>query len=335
MAEISKLNYPSSLLKIESRQQLKRSKTPLIDENSQLSKQLMERVNEKIYNVIKENKTEKGKIIYTVDLPDELMNRIENSDIRKEDLKEVKQITPELSALQVRILTAIVGLAEVARLRKDFQVLPKIKRGYFETTMKQILEALGLNTNWGSRDLKSVSENLERLYKKNFVYYDNGEYFVGPLVRIEGIRPKNTSRLEDVLKLTIAPCFNYKSSGDKSYFHVPYDLNKRLRSVTKGRPNASVELLVKYLYQSKHCTNSNYVEYNYGTLYSIMNLNKYVKNKNYPRIKKTLNKAFQTCKDIGLVNKIEEGKNSLNEPKYIFYFSKHDKFPESIEAKAS
>ena len=133
--------------------------------------------------------------------------------------------------------------------------------------------------------------------------------------------PNDKDICKSTLTVSIASSFNYKESEDKTYFQIPSNLNQKLRDVTVGRPNASVEILVKYLYQSKHCSNSNRVEYSLNRLSDIMNLHRYAKNNNYSRIKKTLNKAFDTCKALGIISKIEKGKNSLGEPKYIFYFN--------------
>ena len=311
MTETKKLNYPTSLLKIESGQQFKKGRVSILDRDLKYQKVLHTKVNQKIDNVIKLNQKADG-LSYTIELPEELRSRV-NPEIKNQAVKE-------LTAYEVRTLTAIVKLAEIARLSGELYPIERIRRNYFETNIKKIYEAMGAVKGRNNKDVRYIKNSILSLHRKEFIYYENEEFVFGSLVQVHGMRPDDEDIWKSTLKITIAACFNYQTSEDKTYFTVPFDLNQRLRKVTVGRPNASVEILVKYLYQSKHCSNANKVEYSFSKLSSIMNLKKYVKNRNYPRIRKTLDKAFQTCKDIGLVSRIEEGKNTLDEPKYTFYF---------------
>ena len=155
---------------------------------------------------------------------------------------------------------------------------------------------------------------------KKFIYFENDQFIVSPLIQIHGFGTEKNI-WETSLKITVDSCFfDFSNTKKQTYFSIPYDLNKSMRQVTKGRPNVSIEFLIKYLYQSKHCSNTNKVEYSYTKLVDIMNLERYVKNKNYPRIKKAINKGFETAKKIGLIEDVKESKNMLDELKYIIYF---------------
>ncbi len=147
---------------------------------------------------------------------------------------------------------------------------------------------------------------------------------VDRLVQIHDFEIWNQSEViekNQYFKLTIhAVFFEHFKTSKRTYFHLPADINRRLRSLTKGRPNAGVELFIKHLYQALHCSEENKVSYSYNKLCEIMNLFRHLKNKHHSRIKTTITKALDTAIRIGLVESVEESKTQYGMPKYVIYF---------------
>ena len=104
MTETEELIYPSSLLKIESGQQFKKGRVSLLDAEAKFTKVLNDTVNKKIHDVIQLNEKENG-ASYSIELPEELKRAV-SSDTKKKVVKE-------LTAYEVRTLTAIVKLSEM------------------------------------------------------------------------------------------------------------------------------------------------------------------------------------------------------------------------------
>ncbi|MBT31303.1 MAG: hypothetical protein CMO01_16740, partial [Thalassobius sp.] len=117
--------------------------------------------------------------------------------------------------------------------------------------------------------------------------------------------------------------FDYKAEKThNTYFLLPADINQKLRKAQKGRPNVSIELFIKHLYQAQHCSKNAKIEYYHNTLTQVMNLDRYKKNSHYSRIKKTIDNAFRVSIEIGLVSNIEETEGKYGNKKYIIYFAK-------------
>ena len=128
MTETEELIYPSSLLKIESGQQFKKGRVSLLDAEAKFTKVLNDTVNKKIHDVIQLNEKENG-ASYSIELPEELKRAV-SSDTKKKVVKE-------LTAYEVRTLTAIVKLSEIARLAGDLHRVEKLRRNNFEKNIDQ------------------------------------------------------------------------------------------------------------------------------------------------------------------------------------------------------
>ena len=307
---MSKINYPEKLLNIESGLQFTKLEVPIYESDTNLNRVLISKMNQAISEIIELNKKSNGKL-HSIEFP---------KGIREKISDEIKnKVVKNLTAYEIRTFTAIVLLAALAKYESEIYHLPKINRAYFETNLTMIYKAMGLPKSRGKIDKDLAFKALISLGNKRFIYQKNKDFIVGRLVEIHGFGTEKKFT-KTTFKITIDSMFCELGEKNNNYFKIPLDLNERLRSVTKGRPNASIEFLIKKLYQSKHCSPNNKVEYGYKTLIGIMNLERHIKNRNHSRIKLTIAKGFKTCKNIGLIDKIEEGKNMYGELKYVIYF---------------
>lgn len=302
--------YPASLLKIESGQQFKKGNISLLNDQANYDQLLKNTINRKIEEVIALNKGIDGR--YSIEFPEEIKRNISD--------KIKQKVVKELTGYEVRLFTAIVKISEIARMQGELHIIEKINRNAFDTNLSQIYNAMGIGKGRNKIDAERVLESLISLHRKEFIYKSEERIEFGHLVQLHNIDLNKKDAWKNNFVLSIASCFNYKKSKEKTYFNIPHDLNSRLRKLSSGRPNASIEILIKYMYQSKHCTKNNRVEYTHSRLCSIMNLSKYKANNNYSRIKKTLDKGFKTCIELGIVSRVEKTKSILGESKYIFYF---------------
>lgn len=305
------LNYPAKLLNITNGQQFTKSDFSIYESDTTFNKVLSSKVNNAITEIIELNKKSDGKlhsIEFLKGIGEKISNEIKN------------KVAKNLTAYEVRTFTAIVMLAALAKSESELYYLPKINRAYFETNLDKIYKAMGFSSNKGKTDKDLARNALSSLEHKRFIYPDYDQYIVVPLVQIHGFGTEEEIT-KTTLRITIDSCFfEFSDKKENTYFNIPMDLNRRLRGATKGRPNVSIEFLVNYLYQSKHCSPNNKVEYGYKKLIDIMNLERHIKNRNYSRINSTIEKAFEVCKNIGLVDRVEESENMFGELKYIIYF---------------
>ena len=308
---MKKLYYPTKLLTITNGQQFTKSEVSIYESDTTFNKALSSKVNNAITEIIEMNKKSDGKF-HSIEFP---------KGIREKISDEIKnKVVKDLTAYEVRTFTAIVMLAALAKSESELYYLPKINRAYFETNLDKIYKAMGFAKNKGKTDKDLARKALSSLEHKRFIYLDHDQYIVGPLVQIHGFGTEEELS-KTTLKITIDSCFfEFGAKKENTYFNIPMDLNKRLRGATKGRPNVSIEFLVKYLYQSKHCSPNNKADYGYKKLIDIMNLERHIKNRNHSRIKSTIAKGFEVCKNIGLVDRVEESENMFGELKYVIYF---------------
>ncbi|MBT28903.1 MAG: hypothetical protein CMO01_04505 [Thalassobius sp.] len=108
----------------------------------------------------------------------------------------------------------------------------------------------------------------------------------------------------------------------QSYFNLPINLNKELRTINPGRPNAGIELFIKCLYQALHCAKSDKIEYSHNRIMEIMKLDRHKKNNHTKRIKPTIKKGFETAIKLDIIKKYEEAKTEFGGLKYVIYLNK-------------
>ncbi len=312
----SYINYPNKLLKIETRQQFKQLNI-FKNGRKELQENLVSEVNKSISRVLKLNEEHDDK--FSIELPMELEEKISD--------KIRKKITKELSGNEVRVLTAILGLAQLAKSRTELAYIEQLDRAYFEFSIQSLFKFMGLSRNVGKKHRDLVRKALQNLHHKEFLIpvtrYDANRrdtgrgFMVKKLVEIHEFLDfeKEGSK---VLKVTVDSCFfDFQYNKNNTYFNIPADLNKRLRSVSVGRPNVGIELFIKCLYQAIHCSKSNVVEYSYPTLINIMRLDKHKKNGNQGRIKPTIEKALNIAQKLNLISNIKEGRTQFGELKYV------------------
>ena len=308
--EESNVNYSSKLLDIELGQNMSRNykQLNLFDETGKINNKIASRVNDAIDNALKLHKKDKEK--YYIYFPIEIERRLPK-ELRK-------KITKEITANEVRVLTAIVILAHFANLRGEFFYLEKINKAYFEVDISNIYRVMGIDSNEKGRYRTLAKNALFDLNSKKYVIDSNDEIIVTNLVEIHTIDKKNNNKLKVIVEGSL---FDFNKGKRSTYFHVPSDINKKIRKVTTGRPNAQIELFIKCLYQAKHCTNTNTVEYTYDRLFDIMKLQKLLENRNNHRIKPTIQRAFETAKKIGLVKSVREERAKFGSTKYVIEFA--------------
>ncbi|WP_020533312.1 hypothetical protein [Flexithrix dorotheae] len=293
------INYSSKLLKIELQQV-----------NKQLnifSKDIIEKANMAIDKALNLQKNGENYYIY---FPTEIEKKIPRQLLR--------QISKEITANEVRVLTAIVILAQFAKAKGEYKYLREIDKAYFEIVLSDVYKVMGLEKLDKGKKRMLVKDALFALnQKKYFVGNSGNDIKITQLVEVHKINKNNPDKLKIIVEGSF---FDFNPSMKNSYFNIPVDLNKLLRSVSRGRPNAGIELFIKCLYQAKHCSTTGSVEYSYDKLFDIMKLEKLVKNRHKDRIPRTIQNAFETAKKIGLVEEVKEEKSRFGGVKYVIEF---------------
>lgn len=307
MANTEKINmqYSTELLNIETNQQFTKD-IPLFTHNGTINPMVSQEVNKAIERVLKEKNL--------IHFPNEIFDRLHS------DVKE--RVAKKLTVSEIRTLSAIVILAQIAKAKGELSPLPKINQVYFEFSLNALYKAMGLMDTKGKKDRETVKNALLTLHRKEFIFCEGKKITFNPLVQLHEVDFKSKSNI----KITISKIFcPFEGEQNSQYFDLPVDINHRLRQINKGRPNTAIEFLIKKLYQSKHCSKSSQVSYNRDTLIDIMDLYRYEKQRRNGRINEILNKSFETAWDIGLLDKkVEEATNRLGELKYIFHFKKEN-----------
>ncbi|MBT28283.1 MAG: hypothetical protein CMO01_01390 [Thalassobius sp.] len=322
------IHYPNGLLKIETGQQCKQLE--IFDDEGELKKEFRH-VNEEIGEVLKLNNNGAN---YSIEFPREIEQKVPE--------KYRKSITKELTANEVRILTAIVVMAQKAKSVGKLYYLDKIDRAYFEFNPWDLYKCAGLEKDKSGRYDKRQKEFVKQAlvgldHKKFFIPVRKVKKVKGKILEYTGIKIERLIEIHEigewkkegdmegrpVMKLTVdSVFFDFKREKKQTYFNIPTDLNNRIRKVNIGRPNTSVELFIKCLYQVCHMADKDKVEYSYNRLVEIMKLDKYRINKHHSRIDKTINKAFETARKLMIINDWEETKSKHGSKKYILHISK-------------
>lgn len=290
------VNYPNKLLKIEVRDQLK-----------QLSIEDSERLNNKINDAIdKILRDETGSFM---EFPETIENKIDPS-IRN-------QVVSHLTGIEVRVLTAILVLCQIAESDNDIVHNKKNNSVTFSFDRLRFNALMGLDSKTASsKHRKIIFDALIELDKKKFIVpCRNGDIRFPRLVNIDKTNVNNKK-----ITVTVDESFIVLQDKESTYFELPSNINKKLREISTGRPNVGVELFIKCLYQAKHCSKDNTVEYSYGRLIEIMRLENHLKKRNHSRIRKTIDKAFLTAKKFNLIASFKEGRTRFSEVKYIITF---------------
>ncbi|MBX2843368.1 MAG: hypothetical protein KTR26_16470 [Flammeovirgaceae bacterium] len=305
----TKVNYSNQLLNIETGQQIEKSQLTIFDRQGKINKRVINIVNTSIDELLKN--IEQGGESYHIYFPQEI----------EKELPEplMKQISKEITANEVRVLTAIVILAQFAKSKGELYYWDKINRAYFEVDLPSVYKVMGIGETRG-KQRELVKKAFFSLNDKKFLIVEDDNLTISKLVEIHKIDKKNPN----LFKITVEGLFfNFDKSKNyqNRYFHIPSDINKQIRKVTIGRPNAGVELFIKCLYQAKHCSKDGKVEYSYSKVYKLMKLENLVKNRNTGRIKDTIQKAFDIAKKLDLISNVEMGETNLREKKYILTFT--------------
>lgn len=91
-----------------------------------------------------------------------------------------------------------------------------------------------------------------------------------------------------------------------------------IREINKGRQNVSIELFVKTMYQAKHFAKESETEFTESKLVEILKLTRYKESLHHGRIKTTLEKAFYTAKESGIIKGYSLANDKWGNTKYIF-----------------
>ncbi|MBX2842899.1 MAG: hypothetical protein KTR26_14105 [Flammeovirgaceae bacterium] len=299
-----KFIYSNRLLNIETGQQLTKNKhLNFLNKDGEMNPMILSKVNNTIDDILHVEQT--GQEKFYIYLPNEIEEKLPK--------QLLKQISKDITSSEVRVITAIVALAQFAKAKNELVYFDQINRAYFELDLSELYQMMGVGNSKGKlRTL--VKEALFGLNQKKYVLIKNSSISISHLVQVHEVDGKNPNKL----KITVEGCFfNFEK---ESYFHLPADINKKIRKFSTGRPNAQVELFIKCLYQAKHCTKNNTVEYSYDTVFKLMKLQKLVDNKNHKHIQPTIEKAFDLAKKLDLVKSIKEGKDRMGKVKYNIEF---------------
>ncbi len=112
------LRYPNDLLKIETGQQFRQ--LCIFDENGSLRSEFTS-LNSAVSQVIKLNEgDQRFSILFPSDISDKIPDKVK------------KQISTEISASELRVLTAVLSFAQRAGAMGALHYIDKINRAYFE-----------------------------------------------------------------------------------------------------------------------------------------------------------------------------------------------------------
>ncbi|WP_020529791.1 hypothetical protein [Flexithrix dorotheae] len=312
------VNYPSRLLKIETRQQIRQ--LSIFDNKNQLKPDIANEVNNSIHRILKLN--ENGKDEYSIEFPQEIEDRL---DITIRD-----KIAKQLTGNEVRLLTSVLILAQLAQSRNELTYMENINRASFTIELSMLYKFMGIRSS-GQAQRNQVKTSFQKLHHREFLIpitkYNPSKgmghgFEIRRLLEIHSFLSfENGSK---TIKVSVDSSFlNIPSNKQQSstYFALPIDINKKLRAISTGRPNVGVELFIKCLYQAKHCTSENKVEYSYNRLVEIMRLDKYKRSNNYKRIKPTIEKGMDMAKKLGLVSEVKEEVTKFGEMKFVIIFA--------------
>ncbi|UZR97812.1 hypothetical protein [Chondrinema litorale] len=313
------VNYPSRLLKIETRQQIKQ--LSVFDDSNQLKPDIASEINSSIHRILKLN--ENGKDEYSIEFPQEIEERLD-TQIRD-------KIAKQLTGNEVRLLTAVLILAQLSQSRNELTYMENINRASFTIELSTLYKFMGIRSS-GQAQRTQVKASFQKLHHREFLIpitkYNPTKgmghgFEIRRLLEIHSFLSfENGSK---TIKVSVDSSFlNLPSNKPSTYFSLPIDINKKLRAISTGRPNVGVELFIKCLYQARHCTSENKVEYSYNRLVEIMRLDKYKRSNNYKRIKPTINKGMDMAKKLGLVSKVTEELTKFGEIKFVIEFAEEE-----------
>ncbi|MBX2843233.1 MAG: hypothetical protein KTR26_15795 [Flammeovirgaceae bacterium] len=331
------LKYPSRLLRIETSRQLDSKQIELFAAHDNFFLERLSNEVDKALNKILELR-DQGNDQYCIEIPrrfkDLYLNHKIKKGIQSSVLNKIEQISSvELTGLQVRVLTAIVALAQIAKSRNTLFYSKVDQKATFEFTITSLYRLMGLSKRASKKERDSVKSAIAALHYKEFVVpilkhkRERGKVVdtyrgieIRRLVEIKGVGVWEKSEREEVKVIVDAAFFDFEETDKKkevAFFQVPGDLNKKLK-VNQGRPNKSVELFIKFLYQSIHCLDGKtIIEFNYSTLKDVMDLTRYNRQGQPGRIPKVLEKAFDTAIKLNLIKKVKKARNSIGGEKYI------------------
>lgn len=316
---IDKINYPTRLLKVESRKQFDDFQLKLFEADTEH----INEINRSIDRVLSLHK--KGEDKYTIELPDYFKDKIKNEELKT-------KVTSELTGYELRALTAVVGMAQLAKTSNFLYYQEDEHHAKFEFELGMLYKLMGINSStYNKKSRQQVKDALASLHYKEFMVPVVGEknsrkkvgFKIVRLVQFIEAYKFIDQKEETTFLVQVDACFfDYKAEKKQNtYFLLPADINQKLRKAQKGRPNASIELFIKHLYQARHCSKNTKIEYYHNTLTQVMNLDRYKKNSHYSRIKKTIQNAFRVSIEIGLVSKIEMAQGKYGNMKYVIHFS--------------
>ncbi len=314
----TRIKYPTKLLKIESGQQFGKNQLQIFDADETFKNQLTKEINSSIDRILKLQQG--GDNHYTITLPEFFKEKL------ADDVK--KRITKELSGYELRVLTAVVALAQFSKSMSTLSYIEEIDRVVFEFELGALYRMLGIDSSYSKRHRDLVKDALMSLHYKEFLVPFSNKKRQGFKIKrlielLEYSKFKSSNSDGDYkFKLMIDACFvSYQVEKSHTYFYFPLHINTKLKRINPGRPNPSIELFIKCLYQAKHCSTNGRVEYTFSKLSDIMNLNRYKKNNNYSRIRKTIEKAFDTAYKLDLVQNVSEDRARSGEVKYVIEFA--------------
>lgn len=319
------LRYPDNLLKIEIGQQF--HQLDLFEEDGSFKKEYSLTINNSIEKVLNLNGNDGNN--YTIEFPSEIESKL------SVELKN--KVCRELSGNEIRMLTSILALAQAANNSKELFYIEKTNQAYFEFSFSQLYEACGLlkekSGKYGKRSKDYVISSLLSLHRKDFLvpykYIDSTKkvrgFAISPLIMIHGIEEwENLSdrKKSNRLKITVSGVFFNIYEKRHSYFNLPINLNRKLRTINPGRPNAGIELFIKCLYQALHCAKTDKVEYSHNRIMDIMKLDRHKKNNHSQRIKPTIKKGFATALKLDIIKEYKEAKTEFGGLKYVITLNK-------------
>lgn len=320
--------YSSTLFKSESGQ--------IPNEKLMKIKQVTDELKQSIENIIQltQNENESSTV-----LPSTLVKRL-NKELRE-------KLTSELTTYEVQAITALVVLIHKAYVDNKLSYFAQTQEGYVAFTLNDYYEAVGLlrdkkgkfsNKNQKDYALKAL---LSLHYKHFFVPYETKKSIKirsANIVRIHEIeilkkeieREKGTT-----IKVTVSSMFfdfepnqqNIKKVNNDHYFHVPANLNSRIRQMSNARLSAGTIMLVKAIYHNRHFAlraGNHKIEFALDKLIDIMNLNKHVERRQMKRAETAIEKGLQLAKKMRLIQNVEKTTTKTGKPKYILRITELD-----------
>jgi hypothetical protein len=224
----------------------------------------------------------------------------------------------------------------------------EIKPAMIRIVPAELYKAYLGNNEYSGKDITEINKTLESLAEKRFlITYDRvRQVKVGKKIENRTDRIEKVGRLIDVVKYTKDLTDTEKARLDKGdrtirqekgeliialnpvltdqinskYIDYPSDIGRRTMIAAGGHPNMvtqAINTLRDWLLRELSSKRTKW-EVNADTLPYLLKLENYVREGRRKKIKETIEKSIQTCKNLNLILDVSETQGAEGQIKYVF-----------------